>query len=70
MVDEVTDDAATEEAFDMFIVVDDCLERLLLIGGFLRLREDMALEMLLLADQTPEAASDWVGLWPIFISPR
>ena len=61
-VDEVTDDAATEEAFDVLNVVDDCLERLLPVCGFLGLREDMAFEMLLLADEIPEAASDWVGL--------
>ena len=69
-VDEVTDDAATEEAFDVFSLVDDCLERLLPDGGFFGLREDMALEILLLVDETPEAASDCVGLWRIFISPR
>ena len=61
-VDEVTDDAATEEAFDVFNVVDDCLERLLLVCGFLGLREEMAFELLLLAGEAPEAASDWVGL--------
>ena len=41
-VDEVTDDAATEEAFDVFSVVVDCLERLLLVCGVLGLWEDMA----------------------------
>ena len=61
-VDEVTDDAATEEALDVFNVVEDCRDRFLPVCGFLGLREDMALEMLLLADETPEAASDWVGL--------
>ena len=69
-VDEVTDDAATQEAFDVFSRVDDILERLLPVGAFLGSREDIALEILLLADETPDAASDWVGLWRIFISTR
>ena len=69
-VDEVTDDAATEDALDVFKVVDDLLERLLPGCGFFGLREYMAFDILLLADETPEAASDWVGLWRILISPR
>ena len=51
-------------------MAEDCLERLPPACGFLGLRDDIAFEMLLLADKTPEAASDWVGRWRIFISPR
>ena len=69
-VDELTDDAAIEDALDVFKLVDDWLELLLPSCGFYGLREDMAIETLLLADETPEAASDWVGRWRILISPR
>ena len=57
-IHEVTDNAATDEAFDVLRVADDCLERLLPVCGFLGLREGIALEILLLADETLEAASD------------
>ena len=60
-IDDVADDAATEEAFDVLSVAEDCLERYPPACGFLNLRDVMALEMLLLADETPDAASDWVG---------
>ena len=69
-VDEVTDGAATEEALDVFNVGEDCRDRFLPVWGFLVLRDDMALEMLLLADKTPEAASDWVAQCRILISPN
>ena len=69
-VDEVTDDAAMEDVLDIFKLADDLLERVLPGSGFFGLRDDMAFEMLLLADETPEAASDWVERWRILISPR
>ena len=69
-VDEVTEDAAVEDALDVFKLVDGLLERVLAGCGFFGLREDMAFEMLLLADEAPEAASDWVDRWRILISPR
>ena len=68
-VDEVTDDAAIEDALDVFKLVDDLLERLVPSCGFYDLREDMAIETLLLVDETPEAASELVGRWRILISP-
>ena len=69
-VDEVNDDASIEDALDVFKLMDDLIERLLPSCGFFGLRDDMAFDMLLLAEGTPEAASDRVGRWRILISPR
>ena len=60
-VDEVTDDGATEDALDVFKLLDELLERLLPGCGFFGLREDMAFDILLLANETLETASEWVG---------
>ena len=60
-IDDVTDDAATEEAFDVLNVAEDCLEHFPPACSILGLRDDIAFEVLLLADEPPEAASDWVG---------
>ena len=57
--EDVTENAATEEAFDVLIVAEVFLERLPPTWGFFGLRDVIAFEIF--ADETPEAASDWVG---------
>ena len=54
----------------MFKVADVFRERFPPAWGFLGFRDAIALEMLLFAEETPDAASDWVGRWRILISPR
>ena len=54
---EVNDDAATDEALDVLGVSDDQQERPVPAWGFLGFRDDIALEMLLFAEEIPEAVS-------------
>ena len=69
VVDDAADDAATEEAFEAFRVVDDCRERFPHAWGFCGFRDVIAFDILLFVEETPEAASDCVGLLRILISP-
>ncbi|XP_075255316.1 uncharacterized protein LOC142348034 [Convolutriloba macropyga] len=61
--DDVTEEAATDEALDVFKVADVFRERFPPAWGFLGFRDAIALEMLLFAEETPDAASDWVRIW-------
>ena len=44
-VDEVAEEAAIDEAFDVFGVADDWRERLFLAWGFFGFRDDIAFEI-------------------------
>ena len=70
MVEDVTEGAATDDAFDVFILTDVLRDRFHPTWGFRGFRANIAFEMLLLADDTPDAASDCIGRCRIFISPR
>ena len=60
VVDDATDDAATEEVFEAFKVVDDCRERFPPAWDFCDFRDVIAFDILLFAEEKPEAASDCV----------
>ena len=69
-VEEMTEDAATDEALDVLGVSDDRQERPFPAWGFLGFWEDIVLEMLLFAEEIPEAKSAVVGRRRILFSPQ